>query len=270
MTARLCRSTVTRGTRFTVAQRSQTLCGIVIQDLLPSHKGRHANVVPPIARLWPLAPTPRRLRTRKSEERASKLSPETRRNSAPHRSVPRDSGVAGCPPGVGGPSASAGGRMHTTGHRTGTAITCTGKDQLALELGKPTQDRQHQSTVRSKTTITGTPSHRPCGQRQPSPALRLNLVSCKADCRSVFCYGFRSVIGSRSVRRWWQVPARKRRYSFSQSIPRCAAIIRYLSLVRLTSLAYFAFLGSSAGVRPFFFASANIRSCRSRLSTIAR
>ena len=62
---------------------------------------------------------------------------------------------------------------------------------------------------------------------------------------------------------------RKRRYSFSQSIPRCSAILRYLSLVRLTSLAYFAFLGSSAGVRPFFFASANIRSCRSRLSTIA-
>ena len=62
---------------------------------------------------------------------------------------------------------------------------------------------------------------------------------------------------------------RKRRYSFPQSIPRCSAILRYLSLVRLTSLAYFAFLGSSAGVRPFFFASANIRSCRSRLSTIA-
>jgi hypothetical protein len=29
--------------------------------------------------------------------------------------------------------------FHTTGHCAGTAITCTGKDQLALELGKPAQ-----------------------------------------------------------------------------------------------------------------------------------
>ena len=33
--------------------------------------------------------------------------------------------------------------FHTTGHCAGTAITCTGKDQLALELGKPAQYRQH-------------------------------------------------------------------------------------------------------------------------------
>jgi hypothetical protein len=38
--------------------------------------------------------------------------------------------------------------LHTTGHRTGAAVTCPGEDQLALELGKSAQDRQHQPAMR--------------------------------------------------------------------------------------------------------------------------
>jgi hypothetical protein len=72
------------------------------------------------------------------------------------------------------------------------------------------------------------------------------------------------------------IQSRKLFCSFTSSLfgdsivtPRLAAMSRYLLSVRATSFAYLCLRGSSvAGERLFFFASLNIRSCLSRLSTI--
>jgi hypothetical protein len=37
---------------------------------------------------------------------------------------------------------------HALGLRTGTAVTCTGDDQLALELREAAEDREHQPAMR--------------------------------------------------------------------------------------------------------------------------